>query len=101
MLVYNVTLKIEAGIETRWLNWMKQEHIPEVMATKLFNEYKFFKLLEQDESEEKTYVIQYFASSKENYDRYITEFAPALRKKAIEKWGEQFIAFRTVMEIVN
>jgi len=24
-----------------------------------------------------------------------------LRKKAIEKWGDQFIAFRTVMESVN
>ncbi len=101
MLVYNITLKIDADIEKDWITWMKQEHIPEVMATTLFTENKFFKLLEQDESDGITYVIQYFTASKENYDRYIHEFSPTLRQKAIEKWGNRFIAFRTVMQFVN
>ena len=101
MLVYNITLKIDPDIETEWVYWMKQVHIPEVMATNLFTEYKFFKLLEQDDNEGPTYVIQYFALSKENYDRYINEFSAALRHKAIEKWGNKFFAFRTVMQAVN
>lgn len=48
-----------------------------------------------------TYVIQYFANTKENYQRYINDHAPALREKAIARWGDQFIAFRTMMELVN
>jgi hypothetical protein len=71
------------------------------MNTGFFEDYKFFKLLEQDDSEGPTYVIQYYASSFQNYDRYIQEFAATLRQKAIEKWGNKFIAFRTVMQVVN
>jgi hypothetical protein len=98
MFVYNITIKIHSSIINAWLNWQQQEHIPDVMATGQFTDYSFYKLLGQDDEEGQTYVVQYFASSKESYERYINEFAEGLRKKAIDKWGDKFIAFRTVME---
>ena len=101
MIVYNITVKITPAIEADWIQWQKEEHIPEIMASRLFTGYKFFRLLEQEEADGITYIIQYFTSSLENYRQYINKFAPALREKALAKWGDQFIAFRTVMEVVN
>ena len=101
MIVYNITIKIDREIEDKWIEWQRNEHIPAVMATGSFFEYKFFRLLEQDETDSITYVIQYFATSIENYDRYIKTFAGELRKNAIDKWGDRFIAFRTIMELVQ
>ena len=71
MIVYNITLKILYEIENEWLEWQKGEHIPAVMATDLFSEYKFYKLLDQDDSDGPTYVIQYFTSTLEKYHLYI------------------------------
>src|SRR5882724_2875264 len=101
MIVYNISLKVSAAINTGWLQWQKEEHIPEVMASGCFTDYKFFRLLEQDETDAFTYIVQYTATSVEDYHKYMDKAAPALRKRAIKKWGDQFIAFRTVMEIVN
>lgn len=101
MIVYNITVKIVPKIEADWIEWQKKEHIPEIMATGLFRDYKFFRLLDQDESDGITYIVQYFAATKEKYNQYIEEFSSALREKALAKWGNQFIAFRTVMEVVN
>ncbi len=42
---------------------MKQEHIPEIMATGLFHDYRFCRLLEQDDSDGPTYTIQYFTDT--------------------------------------
>ena len=100
MIVYNVTIKVSAAIEEAWLVWQLQEHIPEIMATGLFTEYKFFRLLEQDDSEGATYVVQFFTTSMENYQCYLQEYAAALRQKSFTKWNDQFIAFRTIMELV-
>jgi hypothetical protein len=100
-IVYNATIKIDPQIEKEWVDWQKKEHIPEVMATGLFIDYKFFHLLEQDEEEGITYVIQYFSASIKHYQEYIEEFATSLSKKAFEKWSDQFISFHTLMEIVN
>ena len=101
MIVYNTAVKIAPQIVKEWLDWQKNEHIPELMATGLFSDYKLFRLLEQDETEGITYVIQYFSSSIGNYKKYIDEFATLLDERSFAKWGEQFISFQTVMEIVN
>ena len=100
-IVYNTTTKVNPRIEKKWVEWQKNEYIPEVMATGLFRDYKFFRLLEQDETEGITYVIQYFSSSIENYKRYIDVFATSLNERSFAKWSDQFISFHTVMEIVN
>ena len=101
MFVYNVTIKVANKISADWLEWLKEEHIPDVMATGCFQEFTLLKLLEVDESEGPTYAVQYKAESKAAYNQYIEKYASALRQKSFDKWGDSFIAFRTVMQIVN
>lgn len=101
MIIYNVTIKPEWSIHDEWLEWMQEEHIPEMLATQQFYDFKLLRLLEQDEAEGPTYAVQYHAHTLENYKRYIAEFAPIQRQKGFDKWGNKFIAFRSVMRIVN
>ncbi|MEO5647102.1 MAG: DUF4286 family protein [Chitinophagaceae bacterium] len=101
MNVYNITIKVQAAIADDWIRWQREEHIPEIMQTGLFNEYKLFLLLEQEDAEGPTYITQFFAENRDNYDRYIKEFAPKLREKAFEKWGDQFIGFRSLLQSVQ
>lgn len=100
MIIYNVTTKVSLLIKDRWVEWMKQEHIPEIIATGLFHDYRMCRLLEQDDSDGPTYTAQYFTDTLENYYTYLQEYAPALRQKAFEMFGDQFVAFRTVMQVV-
>jgi hypothetical protein len=101
MIIYNVTVKVDQGVAGAWLQWLLNEHIPEVMQTGCFTNFKVVRLLEIDESEGPTYAIQYEAASKADYNRYIELHAPLMRKKSIDEWGQQFIAFRSVMEVVK
>jgi Domain of unknown function (DUF4286) len=101
MIVYNITMKVNHDIVNEWIEWQKQEHIPEIMATKMFDDYKMYRLLEHDDEEGSTFTVQYFASSIEKYHEYISSFAPALRDKAFAKWGNQFTGFRSVMKLVQ
>ena len=101
MLIYNVTTKVSWEIHEAWVAWMKEKHIPEIMAKGCFLEYRFARLLETDETEGPTYTIQFYAESKEPYRHYIEFHAPALRKDALVTWGDQFIGFRSLMELVN
>ena len=101
MIVYNVTIKITSAIHTEWLQWLKEEHIPDVIQTGCFTHATILRLLEIDETEGPTYAIQYFAESKALYNNYIEKHAATMREKGFAKWGNQFIAFRSVMQVVN
>lgn len=101
MIVYNVTIKITNAIHNEWLQWLKEEHIPEVLQTVCFTHATVLRLLEIDDAEGPTFTVQYFAESKRLYNNYIENYAPIMRQKNFDKWGDQFIAFRSVMQVVN
>ncbi|MBL0884311.1 MAG: DUF4286 family protein [Chitinophagaceae bacterium] len=101
MYIYNVTIQLAWSIHEDWLQWMKTKHIPEVMATGCFTDFRFVRVLEMDETEGPTYATQYFANNKEDYDRYIEHYSTALRKDALDVWGNQFVGFRSLMQVVN
>jgi hypothetical protein len=101
MFVYNITMKIGWDIADEWLDWQREVHIPEIMATNLFDDSKLYRLLDQEDHEGPTYTIQFITTDEDRYNRYIADFAPALGKKALAKWGDQFIAHRTCMKLVN
>lgn len=101
MIIYNVTVKTEHSITAAWLDWMKEEHIPDILGTGCFTDARILRLLEVDDTDGPTHAVQYFAESRALYNRYIEVFSDAMRKKAMDKWGNKFIAFRSVMQVVN
>ena len=40
MIIYSITIVIADTLVKKWELWMKEKHIPDVMATGLFKSYK-------------------------------------------------------------
>jgi hypothetical protein len=99
MIIYNVTVKLTHHIHTEWLRWMKEEHMQDLINTGLFIDSRLCRLLEQDEADGVTYVAQYFCDNMDDYNDYLKTHAPTMRDKGFKKFGDQFIAFRTLMKI--
>jgi hypothetical protein len=101
MILYNVTVKVEPAIADEWLKWLREEHIPEVLSTGCFEEATLLQLIDTDESEGLTFAIQYRAVDRNAVDRYLEKYAGALREKGTSRWGNQFIAFRSLLKVIN
>ena len=100
-IIYNVTVKVDLSIAGDWLHWLKGEHVNEILSSQCFTSATVLRLLDMEDTDGPTYAIQYFAKSRADYDEYMDKFADAMRQKSFEKWGGKFIAFRSVMEVVN
>jgi len=100
MIVYNVTVNIDESVHTEWLAWMKQTHIPDVMAVGIFTESRVLKLIGDEDSGGHTYAIQYTCASMDLYNNYQDKYAPALQKAHTDKYKDKFVAFRTLLEVV-
>lgn len=100
MILYNVTVNIDLEKEKEYVEWMRQIHIPEVMATGLFTESKFFKLLHEVE-EGVNFSAQYYAKSMDEIHQYQADHAPELQQKLKAKFGDHYVAFRSLLELVE
>ena len=97
MILYNVTLAVDDSIHDQWMEWMIKEHIPEVMATNKFVDFKAFKVLLEKEGSI-TYSIQYFADNLTQVQLYLANDAHELQAKHRTMFGDGAVAFRTVLE---
>ncbi len=101
MILYNVTVTIDPQIESEWIAWMKDEHIPEVMKTGCFVEHKFLRLkTERPDVDGNTFAIQYFAEDEKQIEVYLENHAMALRKSHADRYGRKSAAFHTILEEV-
>lgn len=101
MYLYNVTVNIEEDVHDKWLNWMKDTHIPDVMATGCFVANRMLMVLSEIENNGKTYSIQYYFNRMEDYLKYQEKFAPGLQKAHSDQFRDKYVAFRTLLKIVE
>lgn len=100
MLLYNVTVGVDKEIEKEWLHWMKTEHMLDVLNTGMFTNAKIYKVLHEGDEGTVSYSTQYFAESISHVEKYLEQFAPALREEANKRFAGKHIAFRTLLEEV-
>ena len=98
MLIYNVTIGIDKQLEAKWLQYMKEKHIPDVLKTGMFVSGKIYRVLHDNEDDTLSFSVQYFAKTIDHVQRYLEEFAPALRDDHQKHF--QHVAFRTLLEEV-
>lgn len=101
MIIYNVTSQVDKKVHLDWLKWMQQIYIPSVLATGCFHTCRISRLLDQDESEAMTYVVQYETANRENYEEFTARYADEKENLLQETWGARLVSFRTLMEVIN
>jgi hypothetical protein len=97
MIIYSVTIVIQASIEPDWLDWMKTVHVPDVLRTGCFTQCRVHKLAGSD-ADEPSYVLQYDCPSLGEYHRYRDNFAPALQKEHSDRFAGKFRGSRQLLE---
>ena len=99
MIIYSVTITIEASIQNEWIDWMNKVHVPDVLRTECFSDCRIHKIIGSD-GDEPTYVMQYRCRSLEDYHRYRDNFAPALQKEHSDRFAGRFRGSRQLLEEV-
>jgi len=101
MYIYNVTINVEDEIHDAWFEWMKNQHIPDMLATGKFFEAKMSRVMVQEETGGTTYSIQYGLPDKATLEAYYKEDANRLRKEGTERFADKFVAFRSELEVMD
>ena len=87
MIIYNVTVSVEESITSDWLNWMKFEHIPEVMTSGIFINAQINRVITQGDSNN-TFAIAYTCSRMKDLHQYQLKFSAQFQEKHTSRYGD-------------
>jgi len=100
MYIYNVTINVVEEAHEEWLQWMKEEHIPQMLDTGKFTKALMTRVLVEEAMGGITYSVQYTTKNKATLEAYYNENATELRA-ASKRFKDKFVAFRTELEVVS
>ena len=100
MVLYSVTVNVVDEIHDEWIQWMREKHVPDVMNTGCFVMHKLMKLTEPKQ-DGNTYSFQSYCESAEKLAEYQTKYAPSLQAEVNIKYANKFLAFRTILDVIE
>ena len=100
MLLFNVTVIIEDASAADWLAWMKEIHIPQLMATDCFVSYRFLKIVDSP-NEGTSYCVQFIAEVKTNHQTFLDLHEQQFIAEMYAKYPNKLVTFSTLMEFVG
>ncbi len=92
MLIYEVSITIDPSVMSEYTQWMSEEHIPEVMRSPGFVKAEF---LLEPEGRPRMRVL-YYIKDATFLKKYLSDYAPALRQKSLDRWKDHFQAERAI-----
>jgi hypothetical protein len=100
MIIFNDTVIVEEAVHLKWLKWMQEVYIPEVMATGYFKSYQILNVIDSP-NEGVTYCIQYNAETPAHFNQFYNEHLFRLQAMHNNEFKDQFVIFNTLMQTVD
>jgi hypothetical protein len=95
MIIYEVTAVVEARLAEAYERYMRQHHIPDVLASGCFQSADFASAAPG------RYRMRYEASTDEDLERYLATHAARLREDAASRFPEGVVLSREVWTVIQ
>lgn len=100
MVFYCVTVEVKTSRVAEWVTWMKEHHIPDVVATGCFFSARMLRAIDSPTpSEAVRFRIEYQSPDAETLATYRSQFAPELQQAHNAIFGQDAQAWREVLVV--
>ncbi len=102
MVIYSVEILIDEAVADAWMRWMKESHIPAVLATGYFLDCQFGRVMEPHSVDGHVgFRIDYRCRSVTQLEEYQRDSAAALQADHASRFSGRFEATRRVIALVD
>ncbi len=95
MVSYEVTVSVDEGLEAQYERYMRERHIPQIMATGCFHHTVF------ERGDDGRFRTRYVAETRADLDRYLRDHTTAFRNDFAQHFPTGAAAARAVYGAVQ
>lgn len=96
MILYNVTMTIQAEFLEDFFKWMKMSQIPKIMSTGLFLDCTLSTRLIPQKNGYQQVIARFLCRNMNDYTDYLKNFSKKMQADIPEKFGKNYKASRTI-----
>lgn len=105
MIVYEVNIRVEREQSLNYAEWLRL-HVDEMLRLNVFDSAEIFVRTLRDEGEDEDpdyshFTVHYRVRDREQLDRYFKDFAPTMRQKVKEVFGDHIRIHRRILSRIR
>lgn len=100
MYIYNTTFLVSDQSYEKWMKWVNEKHIPEVLTDQSFCEPQLVRVLNNEPAPEKSYSLQFKVESISYLYNWMQTMEPKIQEELMMKFGTEVLFFSTILEIL-
>ena len=97
MVVYEVTLLVDAAIAGPYGSWL-QDHVAEMLGLPGFTGAEILQVCEPLDAGMVGWVVAYRLRDRAALDAYLADHAPRMRADGLRRFGDRFRASRRILQ---
>ena len=101
MLIFNTTYLVSDKARAKWLNWVREQHIPFMLDSTYFLKPQVTRIITSAEQEGTSYSVQFHIEDMRTLKKWNQEFSAIFKENCSQEFGTEVIFFTTVLEIVD
>jgi hypothetical protein len=101
MLIFNTTFLVADRVHGTWLKWVREEHIPFMLASDMFTKPQIAKVLSVEEQDGTSYSVQFHIADIVALENWHIEYAKVFEQNFAHKFGTEVIFFASVLELIQ
>lgn len=95
MLVYTLTVNVDASVSEAWQEWMKAHLLEAMLDTGLFEKYHAFRVLHDSDGD--TFTFQFFLKEDELFDHFQQEHKAQILNRMMNSFPDKVVYFNTLL----
>ena len=100
MIIYNTTFHIEECIQQDFIDYIRQNVIPQATKSGLLTSPRFSRIFGEHEEQGFSYALEFATESISTLEKWNKTESAAVITPLIEKFGDKVVGFSTVMQVV-
>ena len=100
MIIYNTTFHIEESIQHSFIEYVRQNVIPQATKSGLLTSPRFSRIFDVHEEEGLSYALEFAAESISILEQWNKTESAAIITPLMEKFENKVAGFSTVMQII-
>jgi hypothetical protein len=101
MIIYNTTFHIEECIQQDFIEYIRQNVIPQATKSGLLTSPRFSRIFGEEEEKGFSYALEFATESVSTLEKWNKAESTAVITPLIEKFGDKVVGFSTVMQVVG
>lgn len=101
MLIFNTTYKVTTDFTEKWLNWIRNDHVPFMLKPGVFSNPQIAKVVGSEDEEGVSYSVQFHIADMNTLIAWHNDYALIFQNSCAKEFGTSVNFFSTVLEVVS